>query len=92
MRFMTPKDRHNPHVDHPGISGQLNRKLTALVEELIQCNIDLHFAQKELEATYIEEILKSHEGNIGQSATALGMHRNTLSKRIKALKIANHKS
>ncbi len=65
----------------------LNQKLASLVRELIKHHIDLQFAKKELESLYIREVLRIHGGHIGQSATALGMHRNTLSKRIKALKI-----
>lgn len=65
----------------------LNPKLASLVRDLINHHIDLQFAKKELESLYIREVLRAHDGHIGQSATALGMHRNTLSKRIKALKI-----
>lgn len=66
----------------------MHHKLSELVAELINNNIDLQFAKKELESTYIQQILQQHNGNIGLSAKALGMHRNTLSKRIKDLKIA----
>ncbi|CAM2069045.1 Helix-turn-helix domain-containing protein [Sulfidibacter corallicola] len=69
----------------------MHHKLSELVAELINNDIDLQFAKKELESTYIREILKRHNGNIGLSAKALGMHRNTLSKRIKDLKIPHLK-
>lgn len=65
----------------------MHHKLSELVAELINNDIDLQFAKKELESTYIQQILRQHNGNIGHSAKALGMHRNTLSKRIKDLKI-----
>ena len=76
-----PSDSEKKTPDH------LNRKLAALVGALIEHEIDLQFAKKELESTYIKEILRGNNGNIGLSARALGMHRNTLSKRLKELKI-----
>lgn len=73
-------------------SDKLRGKLVALVKELVDHDIDLQFAKKELEALYISEILSANQGNIGASARALGMHRNTLSKRIKELDIPVTKS
>ena len=67
--------------------GQLHHKLSSLVGDLVHHGIDLHFAKKELEAMYICEILRANKGNIGSSAKALGMHRNTLSRRLKELQI-----
>ncbi len=67
---------------------QLHQELSSLVKRLIKHDIDLQFAKKALETHYIEEVLQSHEGNIGHTAKTLGIHRNTLSKRIRELKIA----
>ena len=67
--------------------GQLHHKLISLVGDLVHHGIDLNFAKKEMEAMYICEILRAHNGNIGSSAKALGMHRNTLSRRLKELQI-----
>ena len=70
----------------------LHHKLTSLVSDLIANHIDLQFAKKELETAYIREILKANKGNIGMSAKVLGIHRNTLSKRLKELDIPVSKS
>lgn len=66
----------------------LHQTLQQLVHDLINCGVDLTFAKKELETVYIREVLARNGGNIGQSAQALGMHRNTLSKYMKRLKIS----
>lgn len=77
-----------PESSEPWLKNPLHDKLISLVHHLIENEIDLQFAKKELEAAYIEGILRANGGSIGLSAKALGMHRNTLSKRIKELKIA----
>lgn len=68
--------------------GDLHRYLVEFVDVLIQHEIDLNFAKRELESCYIRQILTQHDGHIGHSAKELGMHRNTLSKRMKELGIA----
>ena len=65
----------------------LHRRLDSLVVGLLQHEIDLNYAKRELDFVYIREVLKSNGGNIGRSAKVMGMHRNTLSKRIKDLNI-----
>lgn len=65
----------------------LYRSLDDFVGGLIKNSIDLNFARQELDFVYIREVLKTNGGNIGRAAKMLGMHRNTLSKRIKELNI-----
>ena len=67
------------------LSDQLHQKLASLVRSLVKHDIDLSYAKKQLESAYIREILDANQGNIGQTARVLGVHRNTLSKRIKEL-------
>lgn len=67
---------------------QLNSHLQEFVDVLIEHQIDLNFAKQALESFYIRRILQKNNGHIGRSATELGMHRNTLSKRIKELSIS----
>ena len=62
---------------------KLHKKLAGFVSLLIDQGIDLPFAKKELEYAYIRRILDRHDGNIGEAAKAMGVHRNTLSKRLK---------
>jgi DNA-binding NtrC family response regulator len=65
----------------------VHRKLYDLVTDLIENDVDLNFAKKQFEATFIKEVLDRNGGNIGKTAKQLGMHRNTLSKRIRDLEI-----
>ena len=65
----------------------MHQKLADLVSDLINKGIDLNFAKRELESAYIRAILSRHNGHLGKSANALGMHRNTLAKRLRDLEI-----
>ncbi len=66
----------------------LHRHLADFVDILLKHKIDLNFAKRELESCYIRRILTENEGHIGHSALSLGIHRNTLSKRMKELGIS----
>jgi len=68
------------HVD-------LHTKLATFVDDLIDHQIDLALAKRELEVAYIKRILSQNKRNIGLSAKSLGIHRNTLSRRMKDLNI-----
>ena len=70
-----------------GMQEDLHRRLSTLVVGLIKHDIDLQFAKKELDFVYIQEVLRAQRGNIGKAAKMMGIHRNTLSKRIKELRI-----
>lgn len=70
-------------------SDDLCVQLETLVHNMLAKGVDLSYAKQALEKAYISEILLRHKGNIGQSALALGIHRNTLSKRIRDLEIQN---
>ena len=65
----------------------LHKNLSRFVGGLIRNSIDLDFARKELDYFYISQVLRDNGGNIGRAAKKMGMHRNTLSKRIKELNI-----
>lgn len=66
-------------------SQNLCHQLETLVLAMLDSDVDLQYAKLSLEKAYIREVLKRHGGNIGQTALALGIHRNTLSKRIRDL-------
>lgn len=69
------------------IAHRLHLRLEELVHDMLDCKIDMTYARHALEKAYIGEVLRRNGGNIGRSAKALGMHRNTLTKRIRDLKI-----
>jgi Fis family transcriptional regulator len=57
-------------------------RLEALVEEMLDGQILLDEAVTEFEKIYIQKALARNKAHISQTATVLGMHRNTLSKRV----------
>ena len=57
--------------------------MEALIEEMLDGQILLNEAIFEFEKLYIEKCLKRHTGHISKCSETLGIHRNTLSKRLK---------
>lgn len=49
----------------------------------------VHFedAQKEFEKRFVSQVIAKCGGNLSKAADALGVHRNTLARKISALKI-----
>ena len=61
--------------------------LERLIGEMVDKGIRYDDAQREFEKRFITRVLQSHDGNLGQSAKTLGVHRNTLARKIQELKI-----
>ena len=59
--------------------------LRSLVAEMVRRDIPLEMATKEFERLFLEEVLAYHEGNQSAAARYLGIHRNTLSKKLDGL-------
>lgn len=57
-------------------------QLDALVSEFVSRGILLGDAAGELEKRFIKKVLESHGGNQSRTAQVLGIHRNTLSRKI----------
>ncbi len=55
-----------------------------LVEELVQRRIRLPQALSEFERKFISLVLEQHRGNCSRAARQLGIHRNTLLKKLHA--------
>ena len=60
----------------------LKEQLERLVTEMVSKGIRYDEAHREFEKKFIAHILSQAEGNLGKAADLLGMHRNTLSKKI----------
>ncbi len=63
---------------------QLRTRMEALIEEMLDGKIMLNEAISEFEKLYIQKALARYNEHLSQTATALGIHRNTLSKRVSA--------
>lgn len=60
----------------------LRDQLEKLVDEMVSKGIRYDDAQREFEKRFISHVLLKSEGNLGRAADLLGMHRNTLSRKI----------
>ena len=56
--------------------------LATLVQQMIDRGILFDDAAREFERTFIAHVLLKSDGNLGKAADLLGMHRNTLSRKI----------
>ena len=60
----------------------IHNRLENLVEEMLEGHILLEEAIAEFEKLYIKKALARHKQHLSKTATVLGIHRNTLSKRV----------
>lgn len=60
----------------------IHNRLENLVEEMLEGQILLEEALAEFEKLYIKKALARHKQHISKTAAVLGIHRNTLSKRV----------
>jgi len=58
-----------------------------IIKDMVDKEINLKDALREFEKIFSEQAANKHEGNRTKMAKALGIHRNTLHNRAKALKI-----
>lgn len=61
---------------------QLRARMENLIEEMLDGQILLNEALSEFEKLYIQKALNRHNEHFSKTADALGIHRNTLSKRV----------
>ncbi len=60
----------------------LHEKLEHLVDDLVTRGVRYEDAQREFEKRFIARALARADGNLCKAAGLLGMHRNTLSRKI----------
>ena len=60
----------------------MNEKLQRLIDEMVEKGIRLPEATREFERRFIAKVLAESDGNLSKAADALGLHRNTLSRKI----------
>ena len=65
----------------------IHQKLEIIIDEMVEKELSLRDVLKEFEKIYIETAGKKYNSNMTKMAKALGVHRNTLRNRAKALKI-----
>jgi len=62
-------------------------KLERLVEEMVDKGVQFDDAVREFEKRFISRVLGHCEGSLTKTADTLGMHRNTLSRKMGEYKI-----
>ena len=60
----------------------LKEQLERLVDEMVAKGVHFEDAQREFEKRFIVHVLAKAEGNLCKAADLLGMHRNTLSRKM----------
>jgi DNA-binding NtrC family response regulator len=61
---------------------QMRARLEALIDEMLDGQIMLDEAVAEFEKLYIQKALARQKDHLSRTAGVLGIHRNTLSKRV----------
>ena len=64
--------------------------LEKLIEEMVDKGILYDEAQREFERRFIARALLRSNGNLSRAAEILGIHRNTLSRKVAAYRLARH--
>ena len=63
---------------------QIRPRLEAVIDEMLDGHIMLDEALAEFEKLYIEKAFARNKNRISHTAVALGIHRNTIAKRVHA--------
>jgi Fis family transcriptional regulator len=65
----------------------VHKLLDELVTKMVEKGIHYEDAVREFDRRFIEEVVEKSDGNLCKAADILGVHRNTLARKIKDLKI-----
>jgi DNA-binding NtrC family response regulator len=70
---------------------QIRPRLEAVIEDMLDGHILLDEALDEFEKLYIEKAYTRNKKRISHTAAALGIHRNTISKRVNSYRAEERK-
>ena len=65
----------------------MREQLDRVVAEMVDKGVHYDDAQREFERRFIARVVAACDGNVSRAAEVLGMHRNTLTRKVAALKI-----
>ena len=65
----------------------MHRLLDQLVSEMVSRGVHYEDARREFDKKFLTSVIDKSEGNLCKAADTLGVHRNTLARKIKELKI-----
>ena len=64
-------------------------QIERLISEMVSAGVFFQDAVAEFEKKYIRKVLEASQGNQSQAAKALGIHRNTLGRKIEEYRLAS---
>jgi DNA-binding NtrC family response regulator len=70
----------------------VHKLLEQLVSQMVEKGIHYDDATREFDRRFIVEVMDKTDGNLTKAADLLGVHRNTLARKIKELKIKTRPS
>ena len=70
----------------------LKEQLECLVDEMVARGVCFEDARREFEKKFITHMLAKADGNLCQAADLLGIHRNTLSRKVAEYRLRRHAS
>jgi DNA-binding NtrC family response regulator len=70
----------------------MREEFDRLIAEMVDKGVHFDDAQREFERRFIARVVAHCDGNVGKAAEALGMHRNTLTRKVTALRIKFRRS
>ena len=65
----------------------MHKLLEQLVSQMVERGVHYEDAQREFDRRFITTVVEKSDGNLCKAADMLGVHRNTLSRKMKELKI-----
>ena len=65
----------------------LHKLLDQLVTEMVSRGVHYEDARREFDKRFLATVINKADGNLCKAADTLGVHRNTLTRKIKELKI-----
>ena len=71
---------------------QIRPRLEAVIEDMLDGHIMLDEALEEFEKLYIQKAYTRNKKRITHTAAALGIHRNTISKRVNSYRASERKT
>ena len=65
----------------------MHKLLEQLISEMVEKGIHYDDALREFDRRFIVKVMNKTDGNLTKAADTLGVHRNTLARKLKELKI-----
>jgi len=65
----------------------VHKLLEQLVDEMVTRGVDYQDARREFEKRFVTQVIHKCDGNLCKAADVLGVHRNTLARKMTTLKI-----